>query len=39
MKFSGLHGFNHKITDEKGDYDFELVKSMSNSQLKTNESI
>lgn len=23
-----------KITDEKGDFDFELVKSMSNSQLK-----
>lgn len=34
MKFSGLPGLIIKITDEKGDYDFELVKSMSNSQLK-----
>ncbi|MDR6369984.1 GLPGLI family protein [Chryseobacterium bernardetii] len=34
MKFSGLPGLIIKITDEKGDYDFELVKSTSNSQLK-----
>ncbi len=34
MKFSGLPGLIIKITDEKGDYDFELVKSISNSQLK-----
>lgn len=34
MKFSGLPGLIIKITDDKGDYDFELVKSVSNSQLK-----
>ncbi|KMQ65038.1 hypothetical protein ACM46_12645 [Chryseobacterium angstadtii] len=34
MKFSGLPGLIIKITDEKGDYDFELVKSVPNSQLK-----
>lgn len=33
-KFSGLPGLIVKITDEKGDYDFELVKSVSNSELK-----
>ncbi|PWN59351.1 GLPGLI family protein [Chryseobacterium viscerum] len=34
MKFSGLPGLIVKITDDKGDYDFELVKSVSDSQLK-----
>ncbi|NML56334.1 GLPGLI family protein [Chryseobacterium cheonjiense] len=34
MKFSGLPGLIIKITDEKEDYDFELVKSLSVSQLK-----
>lgn len=33
-KFSGLPGLIVKITDEKGDYDFELIKSVSNSELK-----
>ncbi|CAI8792255.1 GLPGLI family protein [Chryseobacterium sp. IT-36CA2] len=33
-KFSGLPGLIVKITDDKGDYDFELVKSASDSQLK-----
>jgi len=33
-KFSGLPGLIIKITDEKGDYDFELVKSLPNSKLK-----
>lgn len=34
MKFSGLPGLIIKITDEKEGYDFELVKSLSVSQLK-----
>ncbi|AZA86402.1 GLPGLI family protein [Chryseobacterium shandongense] len=34
MKFSGLPGLIIKITDEKEDFDFELVKSLSVSQLK-----
>ncbi|UEQ78630.1 GLPGLI family protein [Chryseobacterium arthrosphaerae] len=33
-KFSGLPGLIVKITDDKGDYDFELVKSVSDSKLK-----
>ncbi|MCY1663175.1 GLPGLI family protein [Chryseobacterium sp. SL1] len=33
-KFSGLPGLIIKITDDKGDYDFELVRSVSNSKLK-----
>jgi GLPGLI family protein len=33
-KFSGLPGLIVKITDDKGDYDFELVKSASDSRLK-----
>lgn len=33
-KFSGLPGLIVKITDEKGDYDFELVKSIASSNLK-----
>ena len=33
-KFSGLPGLIIKITDEKGEYDFELVKSTSSSGLK-----
>jgi GLPGLI family protein len=33
-KFSGLPGLIVRITDDKGDYDFELVKSVSDSQLK-----
>ncbi len=33
-KFSGLPGLIIKITDNKGDYDFELVRSVSNSKLK-----
>ncbi|UKB77501.1 GLPGLI family protein [Chryseobacterium sp. MEBOG07] len=34
MKFSGLPGLIVKITDDKEDFDFELVKSVSDSQLK-----
>lgn len=34
MKFSGLPGLIIKITDDKGDFDFELVKSVSDSKLK-----
>jgi GLPGLI family protein len=34
MKFSGLPGLIIKITDEKEDFDFELVKSLPVSQLK-----
>lgn len=34
MKFSGLPGLIIKITDDKGDYDFELVKSVPASKLK-----
>ncbi len=34
MKFSGLPGLIIKITDDKGDFDFELVKSVSGSTLK-----
>lgn len=34
MKFSGLPGLIIKIIDEREDYDFELVKSLSVSQLK-----
>lgn len=34
MKFSGLPGLIIKITDEKEDFDFELVKSLPSSQLK-----
>lgn len=33
-KFSGLPGLVVKITDKTGDYDFELVKSVSSSNLK-----
>ncbi|MBW7674587.1 GLPGLI family protein [Chryseobacterium chendengshani] len=33
-KFSGLPGLIIKITDDKGDFDFELVKSVPQSQLK-----
>lgn len=33
-KFSGLPGLIIKITDKTGDYDFELVKSTSSSELK-----
>lgn len=33
-KFSGLPGLIVKITDDKVDYDFELVKSVSDSKLK-----
>ncbi|WP_370901568.1 GLPGLI family protein [Chryseobacterium gossypii] len=33
-KFSGLPGLIIKITDDKGDYDFELVKSIPVSKLK-----
>ncbi|WP_261511627.1 GLPGLI family protein [Chryseobacterium paludis] len=33
-KFSGLPGLIIKITDDKGDYDFELIKSVSGSKLK-----
>ncbi|SDJ13078.1 GLPGLI family protein [Chryseobacterium jejuense] len=32
-KFSGLPGLIIKITDEKGEYDFELIKSVPTSQL------
>ena len=34
MKFSGLPGLIIKITDDKGDYDFELVKSVPDAKLK-----
>jgi len=34
MKFSGLPGLIIKITDDKRDFDFELIKSLPNSQLK-----
>lgn len=34
MKFSGLPGLIVKITDDKGDYDFELIKSVPASKLK-----
>lgn len=34
MKFSGLPGLIVKIIDDKGEFDFELVKSVPNSQLK-----
>lgn len=34
-KFSGLPGLIFKITDDKEEYDFELVKSVSNSALKS----
>ncbi|SMP09725.1 GLPGLI family protein [Chryseobacterium profundimaris] len=34
MKFSGLPGLIVKITDDKGDYDFEFVKSVPTSKLK-----
>lgn len=34
MKFSGLPGLIIKITDDKGDYDFEIVKSVPSSQFK-----
>ncbi len=33
-KFSGLPGLIVKIADDKGNYDFELVRSVPNSQLK-----
>ena len=33
-KFSNLPGLIVKITDRTGDYDFELIKSVSNSNLK-----
>jgi hypothetical protein len=33
-KFSGLPGLIIKITDDKEDYDFELVRSVANSRLK-----
>lgn len=33
-KFSGLPGLIIKITDDKGDFDFELIKSISASKLK-----
>jgi GLPGLI family protein len=33
-KFSGLPGLIVKITDDKGDFDFELVKSVHTSKLK-----
>lgn len=34
MKFSGLPGLIIKITDDKGDFDFELVKSVPAYRLK-----
>lgn len=34
MKFSGLPGLIIKIADDRGDYDFELVKSVPTSKLK-----
>ncbi|MGX9987380.1 GLPGLI family protein [Soonwooa purpurea] len=33
-KFTGLPGLIIKISDEKGDYSFEIVKSVSNDNLK-----
>ncbi|WP_281166433.1 GLPGLI family protein [Riemerella columbina] len=33
-KFGGLPGLIIKITDTKGDYDFKLVKSVANKDLK-----
>lgn len=33
-KFNGLPGLIIKITDDKGEYDFELVKSVSSNHLK-----
>ena len=33
-KFSGLPGLIVKISDSKGDYDFELVKSVSSTEIK-----
>ncbi|WP_439480273.1 GLPGLI family protein [Chryseobacterium aquaticum] len=33
-KFSGLPGLIVKITDKKGDYDFELVKSLPTSSMR-----
>lgn len=33
-KFSGLPGLIIKITDDKGEFDFELIKSISESKLK-----
>ncbi|MDQ1162031.1 GLPGLI family protein [Chryseobacterium sp. SORGH_AS 447] len=33
-KFSGLPGLIVKISDKTGDYDFELVKSISSTELK-----
>lgn len=33
-KFTGLPGLIIKISDQSGDYDFELVKSVPSSQLK-----
>lgn len=33
-KFSGLPGLIIKITDDKGDYDFELIQSVPGSKLK-----
>lgn len=33
-KFNGLPGLIIKIADDKGDYDFELVKSVSRNHLK-----
>lgn len=33
-KFSGLPGLIIKVTDDKGDWDFELVKSVPGSKLK-----
>ena len=33
-KFTGLPGLIIKISDQSGDYDFELVKSIPSSQLK-----
>lgn len=33
-KFNGLPGLIVKITDKTGDYDFELVKSVSSAKLK-----
>lgn len=33
-KFSGLPGLIVKITDKKGDYDFELVKSIPSNAMK-----
>jgi len=34
MKFSGLPGLIIKITDDKGDFDFEILKSVSDFKLK-----